>query len=229
MRKFDDKELEIIRILSNSNGLKFDKLLLDKLSDCKLIVNFKSKKTHIRYKTEHFHPTPKEEKSLNRISNELHERVYLAVTITNYFESEGFIGLFRNSDRPDKIEIGDTNIQDLGVLTEVKDETINELLVNYIDKTIIITQSFKEFVKNNYVFDEDLKHKQVINFAKAGIIVAILIGVFSILLTFYFNFNQQSSQKNESIYKDSLFNKIDSVIFHLKKIENFKNDSNETK
>lgn len=156
------------------------------------------------------------------MANELHERLYLAVTLFNYFEKQGYIGSFRNQDLEQRIELGNKNLEDSGLLTEVKDEDVNALLINYVGKVLIITSEFYEFVDNNYIFKEELRHQQNIKLSWAAIIVAIIIGIISIVISLRSNSNSEVEEfhndyKNNYIEQKLLLNRLDSINNSLKK------------
>lgn len=222
MRHFNEKEKEILKFLDKLNGLRFETLLKDKFFDNKLIVDFEKKKSHIRYNTRSFTPTQAELSEIKRMANELHERIYLAVTLVNYFEKLGHVGLFRNQDKEQIIELGNKKLENNGLLTEVIDETINSLLVNYVGKVLIITSEFHEFIENNFLFKEELRHNQNIKLTWIAIIVAVTIGIISVITSIMSNLNPKvvefhNDYKQNYIEKKILFDKLDSIFSSLNK------------
>ncbi|HCT30229.1 MAG TPA: hypothetical protein DIW31_05740 [Bacteroidales bacterium] len=221
MRHFETKEKEILKILDSLNGSKFENLLLDKIRDNKLIIDLGQRKAHIRYKTKAFHPDKEEKRDISIQANELHERIYLAVTLVNYFEKQGFIGLFINQYLSSTVEIGNKELDNSGLLTPIIDENINELLVNYTGKVLIITSEFHEFVKNNFIFKEEIRHNQIIKLTWAGIITAISVGIISIGASIWSISNSEVENFHNDFKKyyeqhEILLKKLDSINNSLK-------------
>ena len=216
MRTFNENEKEVLEILNKSNGLKFQSLFVSKVLDKKIIIDYKANSVKVRYKTKNFTPSKEELKLIRNQSNELHSRIYLAVTLVKYFEKEGLISLFQNQNREDKIKIGDSKIDDHGLLNEIEDKTIKALLLDYVDKILIITTEFNEFVKNGYISKDEIRQLKSIKLAWIGIAIAVfasLISAFFSLLTVFDkdteNFNKDFN--NRVLNQDTLFKKIDNV------------------
>jgi len=210
MRRFSDKEKEVLKILNGSNGMKFQSLIVSKIIDSKLIIDNKNSEVRVRYRTANFVPTDEEMRLINQRSNDLFERIYLAVTLVNYFETKGLIGLFMSNSIEDRIDIGNSKIDDQGVLNKIEDKTISQLLLNYTGKTIIVTSEFNEFVNNNFIDNEEARQIKSIKLAWTAVIIAFLTSIISLSLSFL-NKPEQLIQK---FYDNYTKNNLDSDFLH---------------
>jgi hypothetical protein len=227
MRTFGDKEKEILKLLKDSNGLKFQSLFLEKVIDQKIKINYEENTVEVSYKTEGFSPTNEEQQRIIKQSNELFRRIYLCVTLVNYFEKEGLIGLFSNQERDNEIVIGGAEISEIGVFNEIQDETIKKLLLEYTDKILIITEAFREFVNNGFISKDEKRQRSSLKVAWIGVATAIVIGLGSFVISIF-------KQPDKVIENQVILNrKIDSLERTNsnieKKLEGIKSDANEEK
>ncbi|MFN8437824.1 MAG: hypothetical protein U0V72_09300 [Cytophagales bacterium] len=229
MRLFNEKEKEILKLLDLSNGFKFQTLFSEKILNLKITIDSKSNRIDVRYKTKFFQPDKDELVDIDRKSNELFERIYLAVTLVKYFEKEGYISLYRSQTTEDKITIGDKSLGDCGVLNEINDETIKQLLFEYTDKYLIVTSEFNEFVKNGFISRDEKRQKDSIKLAWIGIWSAIgtslISTVFSLITVCDKSVEKFNNDFNTKIInKKMLINHIDDLK-EIHKITNAKLDS----
>lgn len=232
MRTFNDKEKEILQLIDKSNGLSFQSLIASKIIDCKLIINHETKQVRVRYKTINFSPSTEELERIREISDALFERIYLSVMLITLFIKEGYISLFRIQGQEPRIILGDYKIPEEGIINEIGDENIRNLLLEYTNKTLLVTSEFNEFVKNGFRTRDEKRQIKSLHLAWIGILTAIISSFISILLIIYSTFYMKEKEiiKFNQDFNNSI-TKIDSIIVELNVISsnikesNFKLDS----
>jgi len=217
MRTFIDKEKELIEIINKSNGKKFQSLFASKIVNTKIKINFSKKSIELRYKTKSFCPDKEEEVNIRIQSNELIERIYLAVTLVNYFEKLGLISLFRNQNINEITVLGDSLIEDNGLISDINDETLKELLFVYTDKMLLVNSEFNEFVSNGYISNDEKRQRNSLKAAWYGVYISIAIGLISSIFSFATILNHDirdfNADFNNNVLNQNTFNKkIDSLI-----------------
>jgi hypothetical protein len=217
MRKFNDKEKEILGIINNLNGEFFERLIADKISNVKITINIPQQTIDIRYKSISFTPAFNLMPLIENISNQLFERMFLSANLLKFFEKEGMISFYQRNSPRDIVVLGDKEIENEGILNSIEDELTKKVIFEYINKIIIVTSEFQEFVENDFTARDERMQISNNKAAWTAVISTLLFSIISLVLSIISlnnnditNFNTDFNKKTIELQIIPI--KIDSLI-----------------
>lgn len=94
------------------------------------------------------------------------------VQLLKYLEKNGMLFLYQEGKIEGERRFGNLARNDKNITSNVKDVNAVSMILEYCGKTIIVNQAFKEFVRNDFKSDEDIKHEQSIEIAKDSLLLS---------------------------------------------------------
>lgn len=168
--------------------------------------------------------------------DEISSKIITIIKLINDLNNEGYIILYKSS-----INLGDpfTFGPEIGACREHKfaDRHIINLLLDCIDKRIIITQSLHDYVNHNYRNDEEIRHRRTMNVAWSAIIFSFMVGIAGIGIIIYslsraskidqsqFEIYKRISTETNQQYK-SISDALNEIVVNIKK-DNTHNNRNQ--
>jgi len=143
---------------------------------------------------------------INKIED-LQELIAVIIGLIVYLKNNGYIAPY--SITPNKWsevhDFGRGVQENLKIPSPFPDEEIVKLLIEYAFKEIVPLEPLKDLVQNKYVSQEDRRFNKQYMQAWAGIVVAILLGIYGI-------FSNSISSKEQKELSKSLDKKLDESI-----------------
>jgi len=208
MRRLDTKEKEVLKIINRCNGKSFQEIWKDKLIDVKVIIDTVEEIIRVRYKTAAAYPTNSEKTVIDKISQDLFERIYISVIITKLFQDKWYLNVYQRKPKDIKIYLGDSSLPDIGFFSKIEDPLINKLICEYADKQLMISPELNNFINNGFISRTEKRQANQLKIAFIGIFLSFAIGISSIIL------NVKSNRKPIKIENQTIIDinrKIDSL------------------
>lgn len=226
MKTFDQFEKNIIdKIVNNQRlGRNIINILDDYLEKTRIDINITTRAVDLKFEIQGIQPTQTETNwIINEKLPELQVQIIQILNLINYLEKNGFITTFKTSNVPQtqhQFGKGAVNLGSIGY--SFPDLKTNDLLIEYVDKEIMPSPDLAEFVTNKYQTKDDLRYKNQKSATWIGIVISIIVGLFSIGFGIYSIY--QSNSENEIVTKqefDSMLNRHNSNQENLlKKLDN---------
>ncbi|GET35032.1 hypothetical protein PbJCM13498_38950 [Prolixibacter bellariivorans] len=225
MRLLNKEEKELCkRILEGDGNNNFiGNLLYSKLSGVTISVTRETQEVKVLIDRKSDDPSEVLKNDMPRIK-EITVLLLNVVNLIKLLEKENYIMLLQVSSTPSNktTTFGQGIADSVKTCMEFPDPAISELLIEYVDKEIFVTEEFRQFCANKYISrDEQRFRKQIskTNFALSLTIIALFINtslsVFPLLT---------GKEKNRRVQTDSLKLELEQI---KSLIENFKKQSNQ--
>src|SRR5690606_16477092 len=98
---------------------------------------------------------------------------------------------------------------------------LDKIICDSFFKLIAVSQDLIDYVSNGFKTDEEIRHNQTLEISRIGIMVAIFIGISSIVLSLFLNNKADNTLKLDPIQYDDL-------IQHQIKAINIQDEMNES-
>ncbi|MBT3168655.1 MAG: hypothetical protein HN952_04960 [Candidatus Cloacimonetes bacterium] len=226
MKTFDQFEKSLINKIVNDTRLGRNIInILDEFLDKTCVkIDITTRAVDLKFEIQGTLPTQTEtDWIINQKLPELQIQIIQTLNLTNYLEKNGFITTFKKSNVPQtQIQFGKCAVNLGNVGYSFPDPKTNDLLIEYAEKEIMPSPDLAEFVANKYQTKDDLRYKNQKCATWTGIIISIVVGLFSI--GFGISSIYQSNNDNEIVTKqelDSLLNQHNSnQVNMLEKLDN---------
>lgn len=182
MRTFTKAEKEVISLINSSNNKKFSSLIMDVISNCKIVLDRDRNEITLHHKTKAFAPTSSELGEISINSQKMFLRIHHATSVTEILIREGYISLYLNQSDEVRTILGDNNIPDTGLIQNVEDNNTRDLFLRYCNQTLIVYPDLKTFISDGFKTKKELREIWTFRASWIGISVALITSIFSIIL-----------------------------------------------
>ena len=194
MRLLNDTEKDFCkRILAGDGANNFLGNIIDhRLGGVRISITKNPKRVKLLFSVRNQQPTAEESDNLPLRNNEVTTDILTAVNLIKLLEKENYIMLFnRATVSQNQMQFGQGFANTPYVESEIKDDVVSDLLIEYVEKEIFVTEEFREFCKNNYISREELRHRKEMNITRSALIVAII----ALVINTVFSFIPRKSEK----------------------------------
>lgn len=213
MRTLNQEEKDLCsRILKGHGRNNFlGNLIDDKLNGVRIHIIKSLKQVTLLLQIREQLPTPDEQDQLIARIEQIRDYLITAINLLHMLDKEGYILLIQNATQVDDEKQFGRGVRNLpAISSSFADGKIAELLIDYTDKEIYVTEAFREFCANNYVANDQYRFSRQIRIAKYALIVAAS----ALVLNTFFNALTKLSG-GTAIKKEQ----IDTLSYRLKAIE----------
>jgi hypothetical protein len=145
------------------------------------------------------------------------------VNLLKYLEDTNQIYLYQEREFPSEYTYGQIPQGNAVISSEIKDPSVIRGLIYMSYRTVVLSQSIIDFVKNNFQTQDDIKHAQnlkigedslkigreSISKASTAIWISIALGVISIFVSFYLS---QVNSEQKVILNKQQFKTLESLV-----------------
>lgn len=104
------------------------------------------------------------------------------IGILELFEKEGYIYVYRNSTYNPEFSIGEAPENSGDMEYNIIDLALQKKIVRFAISEIYRTPALKEFIENKFKTSDTVRFEKSLKYAELGIIVAIIIGLSSLVI-----------------------------------------------
>lgn len=219
MRTLNHEEKELCsRILKGHGRNNFlGNLIDDKIAGVRIHIIKSRKEVTLLLQTRNQVPLPEEHEQIIARIEQIRDYLITVINLLHMLDKEGYILLIQNSTHVDDEKQFGPGVRNLpAISSSFADGKIAELLIDYTDKEIYVTEAFREFCNNDYIANDLHRFRRQIRIAKSALIVAAS----ALLLNTFFNAWSKFSG-GTSIKKEQ----IDTLAYRLKAIEDKLSDT----
>jgi hypothetical protein len=145
------------------------------------------------------------------------------INLLKYLEDTNQIYLYQEREFPSEYTYGQIPQGNAVISSEIKDPSVIRGLIYMSYRTVVLSQSIIDFVKNNFQTQDDIKHAQnlkigedslkigreSISKASTAIWISIALGVISIFVSFYLS---QVNSEQKVILNKQQFKTLESLV-----------------
>lgn len=194
MRVFDREEKEIISKVVNGEGYSRNLVnLIDRyLQGVRIKVDYASCEAFFLFECQNEEPTDNEISwAINR-QKELIEVLITHVSLFRYFEKEELAFFFDPATSTDRfVEFGMGMVNRPSFTMQIDDKNIVNLLMTYLRKEIKPSPLLREYERNSYLSDDEIKFNKQHKATWAAIIVSILFGAYGVVSSYQSGLSQE--------------------------------------
>lgn len=199
MRKLTEQEKQIVKKISDSEHICIDHLFSEIIKECRISCNFKENEIKIYYLDSRDNKS-----SRLKIPETAIKELFVIANLLQLLNSEGLVLTFESTltkTIDDFYSIGNYELNEKYSGYNFGDKRLKKLFLRYVAVDIYPTEDLKYFVRSCYRTQHEIYQTRTLWAAWAGIIVAIGLGLFSIL-------HERTDTMKEI---DSIKRKIDSI------------------
>lgn len=164
------------------------------------------------------------------------EIIVIIVNLLNYLTKEGYLTTYHPAHGI-SIKGNFVNIKERDNFNEhpdlyssiwrFTDQGVKEMLFSYLDTLFIIPEILKDLVRNNFKTQEQIRHSQNLRVTWCSIMVAFLIGVIGLILTW--QSNKDKTSKIDPNQFEIIQNRLNAISTHIDTLNKTLNENNPIK
>ncbi|MBK9718260.1 MAG: hypothetical protein IPO85_12270, partial [Saprospiraceae bacterium] len=105
---------------------------------------------------------------------ELTQLVLTLVNLIRILENDGYIILVQTADRvSSQSQFGNCVINETKIYKEFPDKNVIKLLLEYVEKEIVITEEFRRFCNKGFIARDEQRYKKQFIISTSALVVAI--------------------------------------------------------
>jgi hypothetical protein len=198
MRIFDDEEKSIINKIIDGTGYSRNLIniidSMNNLQSVRIRLDKEKKTGEFLFETQNNEPTDSETRASIEREKTLIELLITHVTLLQYLEKEELAFFFNPATTPDdEVVFGMGAINRPSLAMSINDESLINLLLQYVHKEIRPSPLLRQLQNNNYLTDEEIKFSKQHRSTWVAIIVSALFGFFGV----YNNYQNNKSQDKQ--------------------------------
>ncbi|MFA4851566.1 MAG: hypothetical protein WC868_10305 [Bacteroidales bacterium] len=156
-------------------------------------------------------PTDAETEEIIGRINEISLDILEVVNLINILEKDGYIMLLQKANQVSNYSMFGRCIGNMNCVTHhFADEKISDLLIQYVNKEIYVTDEFREFCRHGFIARDEQRFRR----QNRNAIIAISIAMFAVLTNLFYNAWTKLSDGTKIKQEQ-----IDSITSGLKSIE----------
>jgi hypothetical protein len=212
MRTLNKDEQDLCkRILAGNGDNNYLGNIIDhKLYGVRISLTRNSKKVELLFTIQNSISTTEEQKMLIQRSNEISFLILNVVNLIKLLEKENYIMLLQRATViPNQSAFGQ-GISNLPYISNsFSDPTFSELLIDYVDKEIFVTEEFRQFCQQGFIARDEQRFRRQIRITTSALFVALIALLINTAFNLLPRFTGGTKIKQEQ---------IDSLRTDLKKI-----------
>ena len=232
----------IVNLSKRTRNMFFGNLVDKYLSNIDVHITDK-KDVEYRFDEQYFIET----KSLHEVTLKISWTFLRFIKLLKYLEENNYLNFYLEIEDPNDARFGGLLRNNSFIVYKIHDQEFKNLLINYSFKTIIIGQTLVDFVENDFKTKEQLRHEENIKIAERNLIIAnasldkaeigisqskksvrratiaiiisIILGLISIISSFYISYKQSNS---ETRFENKQFSSLNKVLMSIdSKLKNY--------
>jgi hypothetical protein len=211
MRTLDQDEknflLELVKKDEQLGPINLASLIDPMLKNKEIHLVYKTQKAEVRFDKETFLNNP----DLVPIVRATSWSLMKYVKLLEYLENTNQVYLYQEGDFPEVFTYGQIPIGNPVITSEIKDPSVIPGLIYMSYRTVVLSQSIKDYVKNNFQTQEDIKHNQNLTLGKIALVISVALGLISIFISVHY----ASVDKEQDVKINS--NQVESLIINQDK------------
>jgi hypothetical protein len=218
MRTLSLEEQDLCQRMLNGNGNDnyLSNVIYNRLGGISIGIRRSTKKVELLYTTQNQMPTNDEQQnSIDKIG-EIQVLILTIVNLIKLLEKDGYIMLIQKTNHIEDYEKFGQAISNLPYIrSDFADDKISELLIEYVNKEIYVTEEFKVFCSNNYIARDEQRYQNQIKRTTGILIVAIIALLLNTGVFIYSTFKSDNKKDTIEKLKDDLM-KVKNELKELK-------------
>lgn len=189
MRLLSDQEKQLcLRILEGHGGYNCIPNIIDQyLSGILILLDKREKTAKIEFPVRNLNLSDSETSSIIARINQVSELILVIVNLITMLEKEGYLLTYSKASKDnDQSRFG----QGIGnsehyVTYDLPDKKINDLLIEYSAKDILVTPEFARFCNNGFIARDEQRFKKQICIAYTALAVALFAAFANLFFNLY--------------------------------------------
>lgn len=215
--------IRLIQLSKYTQNVFLGNILDDYLENIDVFLDHKNERVEYRFDEDKF---SKDIYDLTSTARTISWNISIIIKLLKYLESQDLVLLYQESIiRENHTRFGRLTANSNYIRYRENDEEITDLLLKNAHKVIIVGQTIKEYVENEFKTKSDLQHIESVKIAKEdlkiarkaldkatksvkqssiAIIISIILGILSVWVSFIFNEQQLENETkiNQTQYDD---------------------------
>lgn len=173
MRKLSEEEKiftrELLRISSISYNVYLSNIVDKELNNIDIFLDYQNQKVEFRFDQNMYQQNPSNFISFTR---DFSWKMIRYFNLLRDLEKYGMLFLLQESPTKMNLRFGRLVTGQTFISSSLNDIDIIKLILDYSLKTILINQSLREYVENDFKTEEDIKHRQNIGISEENLRIA---------------------------------------------------------
>lgn len=160
---------KLLRIANTSNNVFMTNIVYDELTNVDIYLNYEHLKVEYRFDKVLYDEDPS---MFIDYARDFSWKIIKYFKLLKYLENNGMLFLYQESPSEENARFGRLIKDRMFISADINDADATALILECSKKTIVINQSIRDYVANDFKTEDDIKHFENINLSKENLEVA---------------------------------------------------------